>query len=920
MIVSSATGLATWRDRALLVQTYALLALLVYLIVQFVRSASARNALPSASAQAVAIAPKWWEFVLLCAAALALTMIGYRWLQPVGVPILRHDWAWPISSAQMRDLYSFVASDWNTEALGSPKAYPTLYPLFWIASGLGHLFTPKILLMLLLFLVSIVAALGMYVLTRRMLRLAWMPSCAGAFFFAFSPFVIDKLIAGHLPNLVGYALLPWVACLSLAMSGSGSWVRRLLSCIAIAILVAFSAVQIQYIVFDALLLAIISIYSSRPRVALGFTAIALALAACCHAQSFLHLISPHGRQNAEAATVEWFSELSVPLPGAFRFSGYLVQYADALYPPALEFLRPLVYAVLPIVMIFAVLGNFLRRALPWTTVAIVGLLGATGIKGPIPIPEWALTHVRALNVFREFYNFESLLCLGTAALIGIALQAMVQQKSAWRWIVVSVVIIAELIVATPFFAQNSSAKLYLWDETPAYRRFSSISSTREGERVAMLPFTSPIGLDTFKTAGNDPYWSGIGGHPTMYEWSPGPLIATADLLYRLHRTRLADNLLGAASVKWILLRKHMFSDLPSYYYGPQLFMPGWQTNEYYAAIRRDASLKYVEDNSDFTALKNDRYVPLVKLADTVACVGEPFLEVLPTRSCVRPPQHRAVVRRIVPNPDQQEYQDPQVAWVSTRKLFFAGLAFAATEDGGVATVSKASYRWRFSAPSGESAYLRCASSAGLKMYLNRVLISEAGCRSNSPDTMIWQPLIKRLNAENVLVITNSTGPSVLRELVIAPSRTMGSKGLGRVMTYSTFRPDAPNDRLAFRRENGILLSGTYRSDRPTHIIFSDSYDDWWSLVLDDDRTIQSEQVNGFENGFFVPRGRHRFMIQYVPSLLDRALGALQIFSWWILIGLLFIVTVAMKTAALPLRSARDYMPTSGKHTNPKAAH
>ncbi|MBV8726302.1 MAG: hypothetical protein JO233_00840, partial [Candidatus Eremiobacteraeota bacterium] len=553
--------------------------------------------------------------------------------------------------------------------------------------------------------------------------------------------------------------------------------------------------------------------------------------------------------------------------------------------------------------------------LPWATLAIIGLLGATGINGPIPLPESAFTYLRPLNVFREFYNFECLLDLGTAVLIGISLHAMSQQRFVWRWIPISAVAIAELILAVPFFAQNTSSKLFLWDNAAPYRQFSSMLSNFGGERVAMLPFVSPIGLDTFKTAGNDPYWSGIADHPTMYEWSPGPLIATSDLLYRLHRTPLADNILGSASVKWILLRKHMFSDLPSYYYGPRLFMPGWQTNAYYAGIRRDPWLKNVHDNSDFTALTNERYVPLLTLADAASCVGEPFLDVLPTRTCVRPPHHTAVMRRIVPIPNQREYQDPQLAWVSTRKLFFAGLAFAATEDGGVATVSKASYRWQLSAPPGSWAYLRCSSRVGLQIFLNGAWISQFGCRSGSADRMVWQRLTKRLAANNVLVIVNSAGPSLLRELVIAPSPTLRANQLGRVMTYAFSPAKSPADELAFRRESATLVTGTYRHDRSTNIIFSDSYDDWWSLVLDGTTSIHAKRVNGFENGFSVPGGYHRFMIQYVPSIFDRALGGLQIVSWWILIGSLGIAVLAMRLSVNG-RTPRDWTSKLKQRTNP----
>jgi hypothetical protein len=148
--------------------------------------------------------------VTLAAAALLLSFAFRGFLQP-GIPVLRHDWQWPLNADQMRAYVTYTTSNWIPEAIGFPKAYPTIYVLAflwsWLASGIGSKAT---------LLVSIIGSLtlgagGIYLLICQRYRMNRANGVIAGLLYACAPFVLNKFVAGHVPNVIGYGLLPLLA-------------------------------------------------------------------------------------------------------------------------------------------------------------------------------------------------------------------------------------------------------------------------------------------------------------------------------------------------------------------------------------------------------------------------------------------------------------------------------------------------------------------------------------------------------------------------------------------------------------------------------------------------------------------------------------------------------------------------------------
>jgi hypothetical protein len=80
------------------------------------------------------------------------------------------------------------------------------------------LVAPQLVNKLLIALAIVAGGSGLYRFARRTLRLSRVPSITAATFFVINPFVYDRLLAGQLFLILGYATLPWVLLTWLAIA------------------------------------------------------------------------------------------------------------------------------------------------------------------------------------------------------------------------------------------------------------------------------------------------------------------------------------------------------------------------------------------------------------------------------------------------------------------------------------------------------------------------------------------------------------------------------------------------------------------------------------------------------------------------------------------------------------------------------
>jgi|GEM_PF-4263125 len=148
--------------------------------------------------------------LLAMAVLAALTLAAFAGV--LGRPgIVGHTWDWgvPNFAEQFRDMARHHFSTWDAYFETGRYHYFKLELLYWLAlwpaSALGGETVSKWLPLLLVF----CAGAALWPLARRQ-GLTPFFALAASVFYAFSPYALSRIVAGHMPMLVGYALLPLV--------------------------------------------------------------------------------------------------------------------------------------------------------------------------------------------------------------------------------------------------------------------------------------------------------------------------------------------------------------------------------------------------------------------------------------------------------------------------------------------------------------------------------------------------------------------------------------------------------------------------------------------------------------------------------------------------------------------------------------
>jgi hypothetical protein len=115
-----------------------------------------------------------------------------------------HDWLFPMTEDSLRIYYEKSFFAWSDQNLGYSVVYPAenilrFSTLPFIYLGLSGLDVVKIILVLAL----AIAGYSMYSLLRHTLKLLFAPSLIGGLLYLVSPVVFNKIVAGHIPYIIG---------------------------------------------------------------------------------------------------------------------------------------------------------------------------------------------------------------------------------------------------------------------------------------------------------------------------------------------------------------------------------------------------------------------------------------------------------------------------------------------------------------------------------------------------------------------------------------------------------------------------------------------------------------------------------------------------------------------------------------------
>jgi hypothetical protein len=414
-----------------------------------------------------------------------------------GVPGFRHDWLWPAkSSTFVRWALDSGLSQWNPHGLGSGGQAPTINVVLMFPALMGLLHFPSTTILFALFsLVFCGSAIGFVRCVQAFdITLDPVTTRLLAIEYALSPVCFQKSVAGHLAWLIAYAALPWFVTNVRLGCAQAEGSRRHFA--AAALLFAIASTQIQFLLFDTIvLLCVVAPFARQKRAWLG-SALVLCVGILHNTMWLIIPLAPVYGFNPVPlhATLIWENGMSgFPLP-LWTFPGY--QHYDDLSLAS--------WATVPFLLgrwalaIAATLALVLRpdrRTITFAAIAAFALAVAAGLHGPLaPLLNVAIVRYDPFLLVREFFHAMALYALAAAMLAALTLSRV--QPRALR-IGIAVLFLPCILP----FATGGLVGL-VPDVTPD--RNENEADFYLPHLRALMPFQEPIGVPSEPSFGADP--------------------------------------------------------------------------------------------------------------------------------------------------------------------------------------------------------------------------------------------------------------------------------------------------------------------------------------------------------------------------------------------------------------------------------
>ncbi len=358
----------------------------------------------------------------------------FGWVR--GAPGFAHDWKWPLDATQSHDQLATLTSIWLPWGSGAPAVQALgTYPIAIAGWVFGYALPSNLALLALLGVIGACAGLGTGFLAAR-IGLPKPYQAVLALAIVAMPVWFNRLNAGHLEWILGYALFP--GALALAIHPG----RSLRAAGGLGALWGIAGGQAQFLLFFPVA-ALPFVTHARARVAAGIglvlmiglqTPAIVAMAYGTHLNAFAQ----------QRTNLTWQSAQSDPLALA------LVSGADAAHYFA-HWQSGVGFALAFGALIFAGIGAF-RNALT-RTLAGVWLLSAiwsSGLDGPLASPiAWLFTNVPDAIALREFTHAQAITAPAfiILAAAGVATIARTAKAPSWAGPAVAFAVLLPLTFA-----------------------------------------------------------------------------------------------------------------------------------------------------------------------------------------------------------------------------------------------------------------------------------------------------------------------------------------------------------------------------------------------------------------------------------------------------------------------------------------
>ncbi len=525
--------------------------------------------------------PRFFDLIIAC--ILSVVVVA-RLALTAGVPAFQQDWNWPTSSATLRGWFELSTLPWNWNGLGNPQIYPFADYFVSFAASLAMIIGSKVVLVTFLALTIATAGFSAALLLRRIGVQSRLAIVLAIVAYTTSPVIFNKLAAGHTYYLIGYALLP-ALCAQLMRLEFVDWK---LAAPAIALELAASFTQAQYIIFDFAVIALwIAIrnrrLAAREAVSIG---IGTLIALIVHGYPIVALFLPQAGflLAHQHATIDGVASESVNLHDLLIQDGYPPAYFRRVWTAyaAIEWSAICAGCFAVLSLVAATWRTVTQRSQPRFNrdgiylvlgIVIFGTVLVLGLNGPAsPILRYAFVHIPATSILKELYHAMVLVALGVAVGIGLgteilcgairAIEVPAVRRNAT--IVIQAFTITLVVAAWPTLNGGWLDFVGLRDATAFDAVVARRAPTTIPQRFLAYPITPPMrSAERSAGGGNDSDASRPWNESSLYMGAPDPALAYLETATTYGPEVRLDYLFRRYGIATLIDRKRYVSVVPA---------------------------------------------------------------------------------------------------------------------------------------------------------------------------------------------------------------------------------------------------------------------------------------------------------------------------------------------------------------------
>lgn len=485
----------------------------------------------------------------------------------------RHDWDFPTSTYQLKEYVTESFYMWNQHNLGSPGSYSAQFLFQYFLLPFSYLgFSGVIVIKLLLFLVLASSGYFMYLLLRRSFRLGFIPSLFSGIFYATTPVVFNRIVAGHIIYLVPYALSPLVMLFFKKYTDNYQTKYLVLT----GLLVAAASIMIQFAVMLPLIVFLYSIFVPNTKLRTKLKQIVkiqiflIAIVLLVHSFWIIPAINSYSSLQTtltHASSAGDLESWSTSIINAVRLIGYRPDYILAA---ANNNQYSYVWAVCSVLLVILIFSSLLVRKhrvpLIFGIISIITLTFTIGLSGPFGWAVYSLySNFPIFNVFREVYHLTFLTSFSFSIMLAYAIHSLLNLKKGKLWKTISAVLILFLVVFNnPFiYSGDFSGQVQQYElNKNDLSLMNEYQTSQELYRVLYLPMVQPFAYENLTFQGIDPVIR-YSEKPTIGNYVNSEF-ARRTAVYLYMPSKNINPLLDLLGVKYVFFRKNYQSMLPNY--------------------------------------------------------------------------------------------------------------------------------------------------------------------------------------------------------------------------------------------------------------------------------------------------------------------------------------------------------------------